>query len=154
MRFKRAPSQLIGSRLFTRRELNSRLNVDEAIDRGAFLGRLWGLFGKPSPRFGGFEYFLRDTETALDFIAYVGPHGPCYGGDPAQRNALRPVLEAFDAMIARSRAVSCAIEYTPDRELGRGTWVLGYRDGKSFDLPDRRNRKGAARVERRQARIH
>jgi len=154
MRFKRSPSQIVGSRLFTRRELNSKLNVDEAIDRGVFLGRLWGLFGKPSPRFGGFEYFLRDADTGLEFIAYVGPHGPCYGGDPAQRHALRPVLEAFDAMIARSRATPCAIEYTSDREHGGGTWVLGYRDGRSFDLPDRRNRKHGARVERRHARTH
>jgi hypothetical protein len=154
MRFKRSPSQLIGSRLFTRRELNSRLDIDAAMDRGAFLGRLWGLFGKPSPRVGGFEYFLRDSETELDFIAYVGPHGPCYGGDLAHRPALRPVLEAFELLLVSSRAVPCAIEYTAEHEHGGGMWVLGYRDGKAFHLPDRRNRRGAPRIERRTARVH
>src|SRR5882724_9596775 len=94
MRFKRSSSQLVGSRLFSRRELNSGLDTDQAMDRGAFLGRLWGLFGKPSLRAGGFEYILRDTKTGLDFIAYVGRHGPCYGGELVQRTALRPVLEA------------------------------------------------------------
>jgi hypothetical protein len=153
MRFKRSASQLIGSRLFTRRELNSRLAIHEAVDRGEFLGKLWGLFGKPSPRSGGFEYFLHDTRTDLDFIAYVGPHGPCYGGDLALRSPLRPVLEAFEAIIEHSRAIPCAIDYAAERDIGREIWVLGYRDGKSFDVPDRRNRRGEARIERRQARV-
>jgi len=154
MRFKRSPSQLIGSRLFHRREVNSRLDLATALDRGAFLGRLWGLFGKPLSRVGGFEYFVRDTKTELDFIAYVGPSGPCYGGDLALRAALRPVLEAFDALLDQSRAVPCAFEYIAEREHGGATWVLGYRDGRSFDQPDRRNRKVSARVERRHVRLH
>jgi len=147
MRFKRSPSQLIGSRLYTRRELNSRLDTVAITDRGAFLGRLWGLFGKPSHRPGGFEYFLTDTKTGLEFIAYIGPHGPCYGGDLAQRAPLRSVLEAFEALIESSRAVPCAFEYTA--EYGGEKWVVGYRDGRSFDLPDRRNRKAPPRVDRR-----
>jgi hypothetical protein len=153
MRFKRSPSSLVGSRLFTRRELNPRLSAAEAADRGTFLGVLWGLFGQPSPRVGGFEYFLRDTKTELDFIAYVGPHGPCYGGDLAQRHALRPVLEAFEAQIAHARAVPCALDYTAEDEHGGGVWVLGYRDGRSFDVPDRRNRKAGARIERRHVHV-
>jgi hypothetical protein len=154
MRFKRSPGQLIGSRLFHRREVNSRLDIASAMDRGAFLGRLWGLFGKPSPRVGGFEYFVRDSKTELDFVAYAGPRGPCYGGDLAQRAALRPVLEAFDALLEQSRAVPCALEYLAELEHGGGTWVLGYRDGRSFDQPDRRNRRAPARVERRNVRVH
>lgn len=151
MRFKRSPSQLLGSRLYTRRELNSRLDTPALMDRGAFLGRLWGLFGKPSARIGGFEYFLTDTKTGLSFVAYIGPHGPCYGGELSQRAPLRSVLEAFEAMIAQSRAVPCAFEYTAEGEYGGGQWVVGYRDGRSFDLPDRRNRKAPSRVERRTA---
>ena len=149
MRFKRSPSQLIGSRVFSRRELNSSLDIDAAMDRGAFLGRLWGLFGKPLPRAGGFEYIVRDQKTGLDFIAYVGRQGPCYGGELAQRPALRPVLEAFEALIAHSRAMPCALDYTAEREYGGGIWVLGFRDGKSFDVPDRRNRARVTRIERR-----
>jgi hypothetical protein len=149
MRFKRSPSALLGSRLFTRSELNSRLEISDAMDRGAFLGRLWGLLGQPSPRIGGFEYYVRDTKTELDFIAYVGPRGPCYGGDLAQRHTLRPILEAFEALIQHARPIPCAITYTGEGEHGGGTWVLGYRDGRSFDVPDRRNRKTGRRVERR-----
>ncbi len=152
MRFKRSPSQLNSSRLFSRRDVNPRLETEAALDRGAFLGRLWGLLGKPSTRIGGFEYVIRDTKTGLDFIAYVGPHGPCYGGELAQRAALRPVIEAFEAVIEHARAVPCAFEYTSEREFGGGIWVLGVRDGKSFDVPDRRNRKLASRVERRHSR--
>src|SRR5437016_4498640 len=109
MRFQRSPVQLLGSRLFTRRELNPRLEPADASDRGKFLGRLWGLFGKPLARAGGFEYFLTDTKTGLQFIAYVGRHGPSYGGDLDKRSALRPVIEAFEEMIERSRAIPCAL---------------------------------------------
>lgn len=149
MRFHRTSSQLIGSRLYGRLDLNYRLDASTAMDRGAFLGKLWGLFGKPSPRIGGFEYVFRDTKTGLSFIAYAGPHGPCYGGELANRKALKPVLEDFEALIDPARPVPCAIEYIAEQQFGGGTWVLGCRDGRSFDLPDRRGRKGSARVERR-----
>ena len=150
MRFKRAPSQILGSKLFSRREVNSRLTLDRAMDRGAFLGRLWAQFGNASPRNGGFEYYVRDQDTNLDFIAYSGPSGPCYAGDPTQRFELRRVLEAFEEMLEQTKPVDCAMEYAADVEYGGGTWVLGFKDGRSFDLPDRRNRgRTSSQVERR-----
>lgn len=148
MRFKRAPSHLLGAKLFGRRDVNARLPIDRALDRGEFLGRLWALFGAPKPRQGGFEFYVRDSETNLDFIAYAGPSGPAYGGTIEQRQQLRRVLEAFEELLDATPPADCSIEYTPEREFGAGTWFMGCRGGRSFDVPDRRGR-GAQPPERR-----
>lgn len=148
MRFRRAPSHLLGAKLFNRRDVNARLGLERAMDRGAFLGRLWALFGPALPRQGGFEYYIRDTETNLDFIAYAGPSGPCYGGDVEQRTALRRVLEAFEEQLETTQPVDCALEYSPEREFGTGKWIMGCRGGRAFDVPDRRG-VGAQPPERR-----
>jgi hypothetical protein len=152
MRFKRAPSQILGSKLFSRRDVNSRLTVDRAMDRGAFLGRLWALFGPALPRHGGFEYYLRDRDTNLDFIAYSGPHGPTYGGDPDQRHLLLRVVEALDELLEQTKPVDCAMEYVSEVDYGGGKWVVGCKDGRAFDVPDRRNRKSTSQPERRAVR--
>ena len=152
MRFKRAPSQILGSKLFTRRDVNARLTVDRAMDRGVFLARRWALFGPAVARHGGFEYHLRDRETNLDFIAYSGPHGPTYGGDPEQRHLLLRVVEALDALLEDTKPVDCAMEYAADADYGGGKWVVGCKEGRSFDVPDRRNRKVTSQPDRRTAR--
>jgi hypothetical protein len=152
MRFKRAPGQILGSKLFTRRDVNARLTADRAMDRGEFLGRLWAQFGPASTRHGGFEYYLRDRETNLDFIAYSGPHGPTYGGDPEQRHLLLRVVEAFEELLEHTKPVDCAMEYVAEADYGGGKWVVGCKDGRSFDVPDRRNRKASNQTERRAVR--
>lgn len=149
MRFRRAPSQILGPKLFSRREVNSRLTVDRAMDRGDFLARLWTQFGPAASRDGGFEYYVRDQETNLEFIAYSGPSGPSYGGELDQRFVLRRVIEAFEEMLEKSKPADCAIEYAAAADYGGGKWVLGCKDGRSFDVPDRRNRRGSSPVERR-----
>jgi hypothetical protein len=153
MRFKRAPAQILGSKLFHRRDVNSRLTIDRAVDRGEFLARLWTLFGPPTRRDGGFEYFVRDLETNLDFTAYAAARGPCYGGEAEQRFELRRVIEAFEELLEQTQPVDCAIDYSADREYGGGKWVVGYKDGRSFDVPDRRSpSRGSIPVERRSQR--
>src|SRR5687767_8765367 len=99
MRFKRAPTQILGSKLFHRRDVNSRLTIDRAVDRGEFLAKLWALFGPAARRDSGFEYFVRDLETNLDFTAYSGTRGPYYGGEADQRFELRRVIEAFEEVL-------------------------------------------------------
>jgi hypothetical protein len=137
MRFRRAP-QLLGAKLFHRRDVNARLGIERSLDRGEFLSRLWALFGRPQQRQGGFEYYIRDSETGLDFIAYAGRHGPCYGGEIELRSALRRVIEAFDDVLEATAPIDCSIEYTPENLIGTDVWVLGYHGGRSFDTPDRR----------------
>lgn len=149
MRFKRSPSQTLGPKLFHRRDVNARLDIDRATDRGAFLAKLWAHFGPPSRREGGFEYHLRDQDTNLDFTAYSNAKGPSYRGDVEQRETLRRVFEALEEILDNTPPVDCAIEYAADAEYGGGKWVLGCRDGRSFDLPDRRTRKDPQRAERR-----
>jgi hypothetical protein len=151
MRFRRT-TPLVGARLFTRREVNTRLGIERALDRGEFLARLWSLFGRPQPRHGGFEYYIRDGETNLTFIAYAGRKGPCYGGEIDDRAALRRVIEAFEELLDQTPPVNCAFEYEPENEFGKGLWVLGCRDGRTFDVPDRRQSRGTTSVERRASR--
>jgi hypothetical protein len=134
MRFERASAPITGTKLFRRNEVNPRLAFEAAIDRGAFLAALWVHFGPPRPSDAGFEYQLCDCETGLSFTAYVDASGPSYGGSPAQRKALRPVLEAFEDQLFAGELVDCAISYAG------GTRVLGYRAGRSFDIAERRNR--------------
>jgi hypothetical protein len=136
--------------LFGRRHVNARLDAERAMDRGAFLAKLWAHFGAPSARHGGFEYYVRDTETGLDFIAYCGRHGPSYGGDPDQRLALLRVMEAFEEVLEGTAPADCAVEYVAEPEYGSGTWVVGWQEGRSFDMPDRRERR--ATPDRRAAR--
>jgi hypothetical protein len=150
MRFRRT-SPIVGAKLYSRRDVNPNLTIERSLDRGEFLARLWALFGRPSPRRGGFEYYVRDTETNLDLIPYAGRKGPCYGGDIEQRAALRRVIEAFEELLEQTAPVDCSIDYEPETEFGKGGWVLGYRDRRSFDLPDRRQ-AGPILFERRAAR--
>ena len=96
------------------------------------------MFGRPSPRQGGFEYCIRDAETGLDFIAYAGRKGPCYGGEIEQRADLRRVLEAFEELLEATPPVNCSIEYAPEPEFGTAKWIVGCRDARSFDVEDRR----------------
>jgi hypothetical protein len=149
MRFKRSPTQVLGSKLFHRREVNARLPIDRALDRGAFLAPLWALFGAPARRDGGFEYILRDVETGLDFTAYANGKGPCYGGEIHQREQLRRVLEALEVLLDKTPPAACAFEYVADVDHGGATWVVGWRDGRSFDMPDRRTRKRPHPTDRR-----
>ena len=151
MRFRRT-TPLLGARLFTRREVNTRLGIERALDRGEFLARLWSLFGRPQPRQGGFEYYIRDTETNLTFIAYAGRKGPCYGGEIEERASLRRVIEAFERLLDETAPVNCALEYEPETEFGKGTWVLGCHNGRTFDVADRRQDKRVSLVERRAGR--
>ena len=95
---------------------------------------------------------LRDAETNLDFIAYSGAHGPSYGGDLEQRTQLLRVVEAFEELLERTPPLDCAVEYVAEREYGGGKWVVGCKDGRSFDVPDRRNRRATTQPERRVSR--
>ena len=117
------------------------------MDRGAFLAKLWALLGPASVRQGGFEYCVRDCETGLELIAYCGMHGPSYGGDIDRRGELLRVLEAFEQVLDDTPAIECAVTYTAEADYGGGMRVLGWKDGRSFDVEDRRDRKPA--VERR-----
>jgi hypothetical protein len=151
MRFERSDSPVFGSKLFSRNDINARLKFTRAMDAGAFLARLWAHFGPASPRDAGFEYHLRDRETGLTFTAYAGPSGPSYGGDLMQRNALRRVIAALEELLETTEPVDCAIAYLAEVEYGGGIHVLGWKNGTSFDVLDRRQKKPGA-VERRSPR--
>ena len=149
MRFQRSPNQIVGPKLYSRRDVSPQLPADQVIDRGGFLARLWRHFGPPHARVGGFEYYVRDQETGLELSAYAGLQGLCYGGNLDDRHALKPVLVAFEELLERTLPANCAYSYTAKPEFGGGTWVAGCDGGRSFDMPDRRARRAPRRVERR-----
>ncbi len=148
-RFQRSPNQIVGPKLYARRDVNPQLPADQVIDRGGFLARLWRHFGPPHSRAGGFEYYVRDLETGLEFSPYSGVQGLGYAGNLDDRRQLAPVLAAFEELLERTLPANCAYSYTAKPEYGGGTWVAGCEAGRSFDMPDRRARRGAHPVERR-----
>jgi hypothetical protein len=100
---------------------------------GAFLGRLWALFGSPDVvGEGGFRYSLRDRETGLAFDAYSGASGPAYAVEPQDRASSEPVLVAFNAVVDNLEPVDCEIEYEDD-EWGR--YRVGVYHGHPFQRP-------------------
>jgi hypothetical protein len=131
-RFVRHESTAI-CKLFGRDDVNPRLDFATAMDAGAFLARLWALFGPPTAVDGGFEYGLVDRETGLGFSAYSGASGPSYGGPIGGDASLRPVLEAFERLLDETPPMECEMSYAADDEYGGGRRVVGFRDGRSFD---------------------
>lgn len=111
-------------------KMRNRTDVNELP--GAFLGRLWALFGPPDAIGDeGFTYVIQDTDSGLVFTAYSGASGPAYGGLPRDREALAPVLDAFDALIDATNPVDCRLEV--ENEFGR--YVLGVVNGQPFERP-------------------
>jgi hypothetical protein len=147
MRFERS-SLVTGGKLFSRNEVNPRLRYEQSLDRATFLGLLWAHFGPATPRDGGFEYHVRDRESGIAFTAFCGPNGPSYGGELSRRFALRPVLEAFERMLDATQPVNCSIVYAAEIEYGGGLRVLGWREGRAFDIPDRRAQRYALKDRR------
>jgi len=148
MRFERSSAHGFGSKLFSRHEVNPRLPFEQSLDRGAFLGLLWAQFGAAGPRDGGFEYQIRERDSGLVFTAYCGPSGPSYGGDPVWRIALRTVIEGFERKLDTTTPVECSIVYAAEIDYGGGLRVLGIRNGKPFDIADRRGQRYALKERR------
>lgn len=148
MRFERSPSHVVGSKLFSRHEVNSRLRFEQSLDRATFLGLLWAKLGAAGPRDGGFEYHVRERDSGLAFTAYCGPSGPSYAGDPVWRLALRPVIEAFERTLDATTPVDCSIVYAAEIDFGGGIRVLGIRNGQPFDIADRRGQRYALKERR------
>lgn len=98
---------------------------------GAFLARLWALFGT-SPREidDGFQFSVKDTVTGLRFTAYSGPSGPAFGGgDDA---GINDVLDAFEAVLRETTPVDCEFKTTAWDE-GRCAVVFGWKNGRAFE---------------------
>lgn len=123
-----------GGKLFSRSDVNPRLGFEEAMDPGIFLAHLWALFGPARPVDDGFCYDLVDGRTGLRFSAYSGPSGPSYAGGLGNEARLKPVLEAFEALLEGTKPVDCEIAYAADIEYGGGRRKIGFESGASFDL--------------------
>jgi hypothetical protein len=131
-RFERSHESQGICKLFSRDEVAPHLEYDAACEPGLFLACLWPHFGPPESCDDGFQYDIVDRQTGLGFTAYSGASGPSYGGPMRGEEALRPVLEAFEAMLATTQPVDCEVTFSADEEYGGGKCVLGFRDGRPF----------------------
>jgi len=131
-RFERARERQGVCKLFSRTDVAPQLAYDEACEPSFFLAHPWPHFGPPQSCDDGFEYDVVDRETGLGFTAYSGASGPSYGGPMRGHEALRPVIEAFEAMLATTQPVDCEVTFAADEEYGGGKWVLGFREGRPF----------------------
>lgn len=144
-RFERTTTPALGSKLFSRREVNPRLALRDAAEPASFLARLWALFGPAEPSDGGFTYSLRDRETGLVFSAYSGASGPSYGGAHQQLGALKPVVEALEQLLDATTPADCELTFTADIEYGGAEVAIGWRNGKPFaESRDRRTAPASA----------
>jgi hypothetical protein len=137
-RFERISQPVMGCKLCGRRQVNPRLDFKTAMDPGAFLARLWALFGAASREDDGFIYELSDRQSGLEFSAYSGPSGPSYGGDHQQLAELRPVLEDFERLLEATEPVDCEHVFRAGLEDGGGEIAIGWREGRSFERSVRR----------------
>ena len=97
---------------------------------GAFLGRLWTLFGPPDEiTDSGFTYGIRDLHVGLSFSAYSGASGPAFGGDPRREVEAAPVLRSFDELLRATPPSECSVVI----EFDRGSLTIGVRDGEPFE---------------------
>lgn len=131
-RFERARGPLFGAKAFSRSEVNRSLDVRASMDPGAFLGRLWALFGPATSIDDGFSYELHDRATGMSFTAYSGASGPSYGGPLDCDAQLRPVVEALEVLLDATAPVDCELSFGADLEYGGGSWAMGWKDGRSF----------------------
>ncbi|MGZ3451281.1 MAG: hypothetical protein ACXWUG_00300 [Polyangiales bacterium] len=136
-RFERSDECQGYCKVFSRSEVATHLDFETASEPGFFLAQLWPHFGPPAPADGGFEYDIVDRETGLGFTAYSGASGPSYGGPLRGHETLRPVIEAFEAMLATTTPVDCEVAFSADDEYGGGAWVLGFREGRPYTHPRR-----------------
>jgi hypothetical protein len=101
---------------------------------GAFLGRLWTLFGPPDEiTDSGYTYGIRDLQAGVRFSAYSGASGPAFGGDPRREAEAAPVLRCFDRLLQETPPSECAVVV----EFAGGSLTIGVRDGDPFEQLDR-----------------
>lgn len=119
--------QLTGERRFGSKLRSWRLDHRP----GAFLARLWALFGQPPSEIDdGFSYTVRDSTTGLTFTAYSGPSGPAFGG--GDEPGLARVLDDFEALLGESTPVDCEFTSTAWEE-GATRVSFGWANGRPFE---------------------
>lgn len=98
---------------------------------GAFLARLWALFGQPPTEIDdGFSYSVKDSTTGLTFTAYSGSSGPAFGGvDDA---GIEQVLDDFEAVLRETRPMDCEFTSTAWDE-GEARVSFGWANGRPFE---------------------
>jgi hypothetical protein len=132
MNFKPSATFAGGSKLFSRTDVNPRLDFHAGMDVADFLGRLWRLFGPASPRDDGFSYNIEHVPSGRSFEAYSGASGPSYGGDYRDSDALKPILVELEALLDATAPADCEFELELDIDYGGGRITIGCKDGKPF----------------------
>jgi hypothetical protein len=125
---------------FERAEGAGGPRIDSRIGSPAeYLAKLWTLFGSPDGVADGRAFYgLRDRVTGQEFEVSTNAAGISYGAAPdspdphdfvAKREALEPVLAAFDALLAATPLADCTFEM----QVGDGKTILGAKAGVPFE---------------------
>lgn len=103
---------------------------NEAAPYGDLLSRLWSHFGKPeSILFEGFNYFIKDKQTNIVFIAFFGASGPGYAAKKDDIEKIKPRISEFETLLDHSKNADCEAEIETDF----GVFLCGAKDGIPYD---------------------
>lgn len=83
-RYQRLSKHSVGGlKIAGRRTINPGLTSDEVFEDEPSFGQLRIKFGESDTAGDAvYSYSIRDTVLGVEFEAYCGNSGPCYGGDP------------------------------------------------------------------------
>lgn len=97
---------------------------------GDLLSRMWTHFGKPeSIMFEGFNYFIKDKQTNIIFLAFFGASGPGYAAKKNDIEKIKPRVSAFEVMLDNSKNADCEEEIETDF----GVFLCGAKNGVPYD---------------------
>jgi hypothetical protein len=103
---------------------------NEAAPYGDFLSRMWTNFGKPeSIMFEGFNYFIKDQQTNIVFLAFFGASGPGYAAKKNDLAAIKPRIAELELILDHSKNADCEEEIETDF----GIFLCGAKNGIPYD---------------------
>lgn len=124
-RFKSIPQTDTGDRV---KDVNILL---PQIIPGFFV-RLYSYFENyPEPSFEGYEFYVKDVESGLEFSAGLTGFGPGYFCKDPSKNALE-IIEIFHEQLFDPQLVLKECEYVFETDFGKTT--IGFKDGKLIEI--------------------
>lgn len=105
---------------------------NESAPYGDLLSRMWTHFGKPeSILYEGFNYFIKDTQTNIIFLAFFGASGPGYAAKRDEIEKIKPRISELETLLDHSKNADCEEEIENDF----GVFLCGAKNGIPYDKP-------------------
>ncbi len=105
---------------------------NESAPYGDLLSRMWTHFGKPeSILYEGFNYFIKDRQSNIIFLAFFGASGPGYAAKRDEIEKIKPRISELETILDHSKNADCEEEIENDF----GVFLCGAKNGIPYDKP-------------------